>query len=94
MQKPNLLDQLVGCDLKRVRHGKAERRCRFEINGSLVFRRYLHRKVAWFGATQNAVDIICGLPEHLDLIGRIGNKATSRDKEIEWIDRRQVMPRT
>ena len=91
--KPSSFDQLVGCDQKRVRHCEAERHCRFEIDGSLVFRRHLHRKVGWFGATQNAVNIIYGLPKHLDLISSIGNKATGRNEEIEWIDRRQAIPR-
>ena len=55
---PVSFDDLVGAGEQRGRHGEAERLGGLEVDHELVLGRRLHRKVGWFLAPENAIDIV------------------------------------
>ena len=57
VQKPDLLDHLVGAREQRRRHVEAKRLGSFQIDCQLVPRRQLYREFTWICSTQNAVNV-------------------------------------
>jgi hypothetical protein len=58
-----------------LRHGKAERLRRLQADHELEFRWLLHGQVGGLSAFQDLIDVGCGLPRSIGLIGPIAQQA-------------------
>ena len=85
-----LFDHLVGQQLKRVRHGEAERGGGLEINDEFVFERELNGQIARICASQNLVNIGRSRSRLLQLIDTIRDQTAALGIEAKRIDRRQI----
>src|ERR1700738_3349499 len=88
-----LLDYLVGAGDQRLRHGEAECLGGFEINRRLEFSWRLHRKIGWFFAFEDAIDVARCTVKQIDLIDPIRDQAAFLDREQVGIDSRDSMMR-
>ena len=70
------LNHLVGAASSARRHVEAERLGGLEVDHHFVLRRRLDRQVGWLGASQDAVDISCRLPEQVGQVGAVGHQPT------------------
>ena len=75
-----LFDHRVSAREHRGRHGEAEGFYRFEIDHGLVLCRCLYRHLGRLLALQDAINVAGRLPELVDKIGSVGNRATIVDE--------------
>src|SRR4029078_8568068 len=85
------LDHLVGAYEQRCRHFESKCFRSLKIYRRLVFGWRLDRKVGLMGSAEDAVDIGCRLPEHLDEVYSIGHETTGCDPKSRRINSRQAM---
>src|SRR5262245_48024600 len=92
-KKDPLFDNFVGDLLQMHRHVEAERLGGLEVDDKLIFRWRLHRHIGWLLALENAVDVACRTPEHVDPIRSVGEQPASGDKTAIEVDRGQLVSR-
>jgi hypothetical protein len=73
----SLSDHLIGIGAQQNRFGDrdAEFLCGFEVDYEIELRRLLDRQVAWLGALQDFVDILCRSAEQVGVTQPKGHKA-------------------
>ena len=59
-----------------------------EVDRQLVLGRHLHRKVGWFLSLEDAIDVVGGLPVHVNCISPVGHQAATADEGSKWVYRR------
>ena len=85
VQRPALLNHLVGAGEQRGRHFEAERIRDLEIDRQLELGRCLDREIGWLGAAKNAIDVFRSAGERLAQIDAIRNQAAFARHESERI---------
>src|SRR4030095_2796936 len=87
------LNDLIRSRQERLRDGQPEGLGGLEVDGRYVFCRRLHGKFRRGCSPQNAVDIRGRLSRLIDEVGTVGHEAAGVHVKMEWIDRRQAIPR-
>src|SRR5262245_42625839 len=85
-------EYLVGRHEQAGRDSETERLRAFEIDDRFEFGCSLHRKVSRFVAAQDAVNIGCRLPEHVDEVVPVGHEPATRDPVAREVDRWHAVP--
>src|SRR5438034_5060359 len=85
-------DDLIRPREQRLRNRQPERLCGLEVDDQLELPRLLDGQVSGLGALENLVDVGDGVPEHVETVRPIGQKATHLRVLAQPIDRWQTVP--
>jgi hypothetical protein len=84
-------DHLVRAQQNRLRHSKAERLGRFDVDGHLEFDRQLNGKVRRLCATEDAIDIGGGATKDISYVWPVGKQTAAFDGVGRRIDGRHIV---
>src|SRR5262245_27205152 len=83
------LDHLVGARFQRLRNDQVESLGCLHVDDKLEAGRLLNREIGWLCTSQDTIDVGCGLPEQVDIVDPVAQKAALRDVIPIRIDRWQ-----
>src|SRR5215813_5363881 len=86
----SLLDNLVGADEQRGRHGETERLGSLHVDDKCELGRLLYRQIGRLGAFKNNIDVAACTAEEIGQIRAVHNQS-ARGELSEKIYRRQMM---
>ena len=84
-----LFDHLIGAREQRLRYGKSERLCGFEIDYQLILCRRLHRQIGRLLALEDAIDVTGGAAVLIDRVYPIHEEGAGEGERV--VDRGQMV---